>query len=223
MSKEHSWKIPNKSVTLRMSIGSDDVGAPAHPQQHQAGHAIPMPPAAGEPASMQPHTAHPPQATHAPPPAASHAPAQPAPAKSNEEDIRVKILGTIWGCATGMLGICIPLAAVVGEAVGGAAAVLPLGVVAGATVATVSVLNHFKGSASSASTKSDIQQAARLHELEERLANLETINNFERRLAEEAIAKGNQSVSTAPMPRDTMTPAETTYQFAEPEASRAAH
>ncbi len=242
MKQEHGWKVPHKNVTLRFSIGSDDDAA-ASP----AGHAAP-PHAAP---AAQPYAAAPAAPVYAPPanayaapshsapvmqtPHQHHAPHQPhqhhAPREHKEEDIRVKLLGTIWGCAMGMLGICIPLMAVAGRSMGDFAAVLPLGVVAGAASASIAVLSHFKGSASSAAATHDArqmtQQATRLHELEERLANLETINSFERRLAEDALARDRAgaatapiSVPTAPIARDVVAPAETTYHFVEPEATQ---
>ena len=243
MKQEHGWKVPNKNVTLRFSIGSDDdaaapsgQAAPPHAAPSAQGYAAPAAHVYAPPANAYAASSYDAPSAPAPQPipvAVPHAAPvmqapQPhqhqhhAPSQHKEEDIRVKLLGTIWGCATGMLGICIPLMAIAQDASGGFAAVLPLGVVAGAATATIAVLSHFKGSASSASVTHDAQQTARLHELEERLANMETINSFERRLAEDALARDRAGVPTAPIARDAVTPAETTYHFLEPEATQTA-
>jgi hypothetical protein len=81
-----------------------------------------------------------------------------------EKDIRLKVTTRIWGCAVGMLGICIPLTAVTNSG-----PILPLGVVAGAAVGTAVVWR-------SSDKKSQIELApSQLQQIEQRLANLETI------------------------------------------------
>lgn len=81
-----------------------------------------------------------------------------------EKDIRLKVTTRIWGCAVGMLGICIPLTAVTNSG-----PIIPLGVVAGAAVGTAVVWR-------SADKKSQTELAPnQLQQIEQRLANLETI------------------------------------------------
>ncbi|HAX78446.1 MAG TPA: hypothetical protein DCY88_22115 [Cyanobacteria bacterium UBA11372] len=81
-----------------------------------------------------------------------------------EKDIRLKVTTRIWGCAVGMLGICIPLTAVTNSG-----PIIPLGVVAGAAVGTAVVWR-------SGDKKSQPELAPnQLKQIEQRLANLETI------------------------------------------------
>ncbi len=81
-----------------------------------------------------------------------------------EKDIRLKVTTRIWGCAVGMLGICIPLTAVTNSG-----PIIPLGVVAGAAVGTAVVWR-------SGDKKSQTELApSQLQQIEQRLANLETI------------------------------------------------
>jgi hypothetical protein len=81
-------------------------------------------------------------------------------------DVRVNITTKIWGLATVMLAICIPLSAVTNTG-----AILPLAVIAGATVSTVSVWRSHQQT----SQNSIMLEPAKLRALEERIANLETI------------------------------------------------
>ncbi|MFB2980385.1 hypothetical protein [Microseira sp. BLCC-F43] len=81
----------------------------------------------------------------------------------NEKDIRLKVTTRIWGCAVGMLGICIPLTAVTNSG-----PIIPLGVVAGAAAGTAVV---WVGDKKSPRSLPPIQ----LQQIEQRLANLETI------------------------------------------------
>ena len=54
--------------------------------------------------------------------------------KSTENNPKVRATVAIWGCAVGMLGICIPLVAVTGSGV-----ILPLLVILGAGGGTVAI------------------------------------------------------------------------------------
>jgi hypothetical protein len=97
--------------------------------------------------------------------------------KDSERDIRVTATSKIWGLATGMLAICIPLTAV---AKGNP--ILPLAVITGAAVGTVAVWQP-----SDKKSPNSTLSPNRLETLEERIANLETIIgtdevNFQRRL-----------------------------------------
>jgi len=139
------------------------------------------------------------------------------------EDVRVKVVSTIWGCAVGMLGICIPLVAI-----SRTGPILPLLVIVGAAVATAIV---WSGNVNAASTRSDAaneqkemdELRKRVAELEERLSNVETIDRFEHHLAEKTL-KGAGGTPVAGWSRESThresplgesTRQETTYQVAE--------
>lgn len=83
----------------------------------------------------------------------------------NERDPKVRATAAIWGCAVGMLGICIPLVAITKSGV-----LLPLIVLLGAGGGTAAIW---------LSPDKQQQQANRLTQtvqsLEERVINLETI------------------------------------------------
>jgi hypothetical protein len=75
---------------------------------------------------------------------------------------QVVATGLIWGFATGMLALCIPLVSLTRGNL-----ILPLGVITGASVGTVAIWrNGNRASASSSATT---------RSLEERVANLEII------------------------------------------------
>lgn len=82
--------------------------------------------------------------------------------KDPEKDVRVAATTRIWGIATGMLGICIPLSAITNSG-----PVLPVAVVTGAAVGTAVVWRDKK--------YQNQLQANQLQQIEQRLANLETI------------------------------------------------
>lgn len=85
----------------------------------------------------------------------------------NTSDDRTKVTSIIWGCATGMFVLCIPLASFIKDA---GAAIAPAAIALGAGVGTVAVWQsssrHSKGSLD---TETDVRS------LEERVANLEAI------------------------------------------------
>ncbi|MBE9067405.1 hypothetical protein IQ260_12135 [Leptolyngbya cf. ectocarpi LEGE 11479] len=85
--------------------------------------------------------------------------------KSAEEDPKVRATGTIWGCAIGMLGVCIPIVAITESGI-----LLPFLVVLGAAGGTASVWLT-----SDKHRREDVQLAQTVKSLEERLINLETI------------------------------------------------
>ena len=97
------------------------------------------------------------------------------------QDIRISITTKIWGFAVAMLGICIPLVAVVSERAGNGlvAAILPIAVIAGATASTAAVW-IFGNTSSIPSPSHDKQLNQQLEQMEERLANLEMISSYER-------------------------------------------
>lgn len=98
----------------------------------------------------------------------------------SQGDVRAKVTGTIWGIACGMLGICIPLVPLTQSG-----AMLPVVVVAGATVGTAAVwLGGSRAQRPAGPSASEKAMQARVADLEERLASLEVITNFEGRLLE---------------------------------------
>lgn len=114
----------------------------------------------------------------------------------NSQNARVKVTSSIWGCAIGMMGVCIPLTAVTNSG-----PALPIVVVGGAALATIAVwtgevvgivLNSGRAQ-NPVDTESKKQVDAlngRIQELEERLANVETIDRFEQHLAEKSMGMG---------------------------------
>lgn len=117
----------------------------------------------------------------------------------------LKATGTIWGCATGMLGISIPLSAITHSAI------IPVMVVAGASVATGTVWAFAPRLIRSPPRKTgaDEQQVAALQQqladMEERLANVETLNHFDRHLAEKQLAEANANASQQRQPERVLT------------------
>jgi hypothetical protein len=107
----------------------------------------------------------------------------------------VKVTSSIWGCAIGMMGICIPLSAVTHSG-----AELPVAVIVGAAFSTAAVwagevvgmvLNSGKSHNAGAENKQQFDELnGRVRELEERLANVETIDRFEHHLAQKSISEG---------------------------------
>ena len=83
----------------------------------------------------------------------------------NSQDIRLAATQKIWSLAIGMFAICIPLSNATNSG-----AILPITVVVGATLGTASVWR--------ASTKESMNNSpvsGKIKQLEERVANLETI------------------------------------------------
>lgn len=95
------------------------------------------------------------------------------------EDLRSKTTGKIWGCATGMLGICIPLADVSHSGV-----MLPIFVLMAAAAGTIAVWMRGGTVVVNSRGGADADSQKRIQELEERLASLEAITNFEHKLIE---------------------------------------
>ena len=81
------------------------------------------------------------------------------------KDIRMAVTEKIWGFATGMLAICIPLSAVTKSG-----PIIPIAVISGAAVGTASVWKF-----SEQKSASRIEASAQLKSLEGRIADLETI------------------------------------------------
>lgn len=82
-----------------------------------------------------------------------------------ERDPKVRATAVIWGCAVGMLGICIPLVAITKSGV-----LLPLLVMLGAGGGTIAVWL-----APDQRQREEMGLAQTMKSLEERVMNLETI------------------------------------------------
>jgi flagellar motor switch protein FliM len=85
---------------------------------------------------------------------------------TRKKDIRVEATFIIWGCATGMMAICIPLVSISKSGV-----ILPLSVILGASTSTVAVWRRSEVKA--VNLADDFQQ------IEQRIRNLETICSSE--------------------------------------------
>jgi len=85
--------------------------------------------------------------------------------KSSKRNPKVRATATIWGVATGMLAICIPLVPITGGGI-----ILPLLVILGAGGGTVAVWLS-----SQQSEKEALRLAQQVEILEERIITLETI------------------------------------------------
>ena len=83
----------------------------------------------------------------------------------NDKDMRVKATSKIWSLAVAMLAICIPLSAATKSG-----PLLPLAVVVGTTVGTVSIWGG-----SIEQLTGDSQKSEKIKQLEGRIADLETI------------------------------------------------
>jgi hypothetical protein len=86
-------------------------------------------------------------------------------AEKNRE-VRVNATSKIWGVATGMLAICIPLSAATNSG-----PILPIAVISGAAIGTGAVWQ----SSEQKKYQNSLLQSSNVKELEERIANLETI------------------------------------------------
>ena len=85
--------------------------------------------------------------------------------KSSEKNPKVKATSSIWGCAIGMLGVCIPLVAITESGI-----ILPLLVVLGAGGGTAAVWFS-----PDKRQQEEAHLARSMQALEERVINLETI------------------------------------------------
>ena len=99
---------------------------------------------------------------------------------ATKEDVRMEVSVRIWKVAALMLFISqLPRSGEPNQTI-------PLSIIAAAALTTGAI---WLGGVFNQRSLPDTAQKNRLKELEERLANLETINNFERRLAEEALKR----------------------------------
>jgi len=104
--------------------------------------------------------------------------------KKEPDDFRRQATETIWKYATGMLAISILF--------GGASLrlILPLAVILGATVATTLVWAFTPNEKKSSTDLADLEE--RIRKLDDRLANVETISNYDRILAEKTAASARE-------------------------------
>ena len=101
----------------------------------------------------------------------------------NDKDIRLKATSKIWSLAVAMLAICIPLSAATKSG-----AVLPLAVIVGTTVGTASIWGG-----SIEQLTGDSQKSERIKQLEDRIADLETIITSEEINWQHSIEPSSQS------------------------------
>jgi hypothetical protein len=97
------------------------------------------------------------------------------------KDARVQITKSIWALSTAMMGISIPIVGITNSPL------LPLCVLGAAAVSTVAVWLGGKVSAQGQADKSLREQ---LQQMEDRLANVETMTRFERGLIERDASSG---------------------------------
>ena len=100
--------------------------------------------------------------------------------KKEPDDFRRQATETIWKYATGMLAISILF---VGAS---RSLIIPLAVIIGATVATTLVWAFAPKETRSSTDLADLEE--RIRKLDDRLANVETISNYDRILAEKTAA-----------------------------------
>jgi hypothetical protein len=103
-----------------------------------------------------------------------------------EKDIRPKTTSIIWGIATAMMALSIPLSDITHSAG------IPGLVIVAATISTIAVW-AFGGN--KGPTTSEITSQKQIQELEQRLANLESITNFEHKLLDAKYAAEPISVA----------------------------
>ncbi|HEX8464275.1 MAG TPA: hypothetical protein VF627_06610 [Abditibacterium sp.] len=115
-----------------------------------------------------------------------------------EMNLRIKMTRTIWFLATGMLGICIPLATKTHTG-----PLVPFAVLLATTLATKAIwgrnVREANFAASPLPVRAPVAAPSRVQELEERLANLEAITNFEHQLLDK---KYSGAAPVSPMPVD---------------------
>ncbi len=116
--------------------------------------------------------------------------------EKTSSDVRVQATAKIWVFSIAIMGVAIPITAITGSVL------IPALVAISPALATAAVWyfgaqSHNIPTPSSADNRAERVGAQRIAELEERLANLETIDNFERRLAEESLKRDNDKTDLA--------------------------
>lgn len=116
--------------------------------------------------------------------------------EEKSSDVRVQATSKIWLYSAGIMAMAIPITAITGSLM------IPIMIVVSPALATLAVWyfgakNHVGVSVSAPNNQTEIALQQRIEELEERLSNMETINNFERRLAEESLKRDNDKADAA--------------------------
>jgi len=117
---------------------------------------------------------------------------------SHNNDMRAKTTSSIWALTLPLMGISIPLTAITQSGI-----VLPLAVLGAAAISTAAVWVRGGGGGAARPSAHEIALQKQVSELEERLASLEGITNFEHRLLEAKYpnaAPGSHSSATASTP-----------------------
>ena len=112
----------------------------------------------------------------------------------SETDVRVQATSKIWTFAVAAMVFVVPLTAITGSSL------IALMAVLSPAIATAAVWfsgdkNRSTAPISRAEGKASRADRERIAELEERLANLEAIDNFERRLAQESLQRHNDALN----------------------------
>jgi hypothetical protein len=115
----------------------------------------------------------------------------------NREDPRVQIIARIWKTMIPVLALSIPFCALSEHGI-----ILPFFAIGAAGVATACVWYVSGKREGAGSSKENQRLQERIKELEERLANVETISRFEMQLAarERAAVEDARSQSSSPPP-----------------------
>ena len=125
-----------------------------------------------------------------------HQQSQRAPEPQVSTDTRVQTTSKIWALTIPLVALSIPLVAITGSIL---VAIMALLSPALATGFVWFFGNQHRADAPKTASKSELAGRQRIAELEERLANLETINNFERRLAEESLLRQSHGEPASPL------------------------
>ena len=141
--------------------------------------------------------------------------------QSDQQDIRLKATESIWKQIVPLMALSIPITGIVAIAGGSLALFVPISIAAGAAVGTAAVWNPFTRSNT---TKTNPVSAKQVQQLEERIASLEMILNYEEKLLEskarrEAQLPAEVAIRTEPVMLDREPAATTTTAFAGRELS----
>ena len=117
------------------------------------------------------------------------------------KDARVQITKSIWIFSTAMMGISIPMVGITHSAV------LPLCVLGAAAVSTVAV---WLGGKVSAQGRADNALQEQMQQMEDRLANVETMTRFERGLIERDATNGLEQAPSQSQEHSRPTPRSST-------------
>lgn len=113
-------------------------------------------------------------------------------APQSRDAARVKATGAIWGSMIPLMVFSIPLTAIMSDAAGAAAMWIPLSMILGGAAGTVAIWNPF----ARRTPNPGAQNAKQVQQLEERIASLEMILNYEEKLLESK-ARGAQPLQSS--------------------------